>query len=115
MPRAMHNLAEPAPVLEQIDALQERIADLTARLDHAERLATLGTIAGLIAHEFNNILTPVMSYAQLALANDDDADLVKKALQKAAEGSDQASQIAAAILGFVRTERGWARRAGMVG
>lgn len=104
MQRAVDNLAEP--VLEQVEALQGKIADLTARLDHAERLATLGTIAGLIAHEFNNILTPVMSYAQLALANDEDLDLARKALQKAADGSEQASQIAAAILGFVRTESG---------
>lgn len=104
MQRAANNLADP--VLHQVESLQERIADLTARLDHAERLATLGTIAGLIAHEFNNILTPVMSYAQLALANDEDSDLARKALQKAADGSEQASQIAAAILGFVRTDPG---------
>ncbi len=104
MQQGIDNLADP--IIEQVEALQERVADLTARLEHTERLATLGTIAGLIAHEFNNILTPVMSYAQLALANEDDLDLVRKALQKAADGSDQASQIAAAILGFVRTDSG---------
>ena len=36
-------------------------------LAEARRLETLGTIAGGIAHEFNNLLTPVRGYLELAL------------------------------------------------
>ena len=42
--------------------------ELERDIERQHRLATLGTIAGLIAHEFNNILTPMLSYAQMAAA-----------------------------------------------
>lgn len=67
-----------------------------------QRLVTLGTLAGSIAHEFNNILTPVLSYAQLAQSSPDDRDLVQKALRKAAEGAEKAAEIASAMLGLIR-------------
>jgi signal transduction histidine kinase len=94
----------PYDLLGQADDLHARVTGLQAALDHHERLATLGTIAGLIAHEFNNILTPVMSYAQMALAKPEDRELTTKALTKAVEGTERAASIAAAILGFVRDE-----------
>jgi signal transduction histidine kinase len=37
---------------------------LEQRLRHRERIVTVGTLAGGIAHEFNNIMTPVLLYAQ---------------------------------------------------
>lgn len=66
------------------------------------RLATLGTLAASIAHEVNNILTPVLSYAQLALASPADAELTRKALQRAVDCTTKASRIGSAMLGFVR-------------
>jgi signal transduction histidine kinase len=98
------SLYNPYDLLGQADDLHARVSGLQAALDHHERLATLGTIAGLIAHEFNNILTPVMSYAQMALAKPNDRELATKALTKAVEGTERAASIAAAILGFVRDE-----------
>jgi signal transduction histidine kinase len=40
---------------------------LEQRLRHRERIVTVGTLAGGIAHELNNIMTPVLLYAQDAL------------------------------------------------
>lgn len=77
---------------------------LEGELERAHRLATLGLLAGSIAHEFNNILTPVLSYAQLALASPDDRELGIKALRKVIEGTEKASLIASSILGFTRDE-----------
>jgi signal transduction histidine kinase len=60
-------------------------------------------MASIIAHEFNNILTPVISYCQLALAQDEaDPELTRKALTRAFEGAQKASQICSSILGFAR-------------
>lgn len=105
----------PEQLLAAIDELQGRIHELEQSLERQERLATLGTIAGLIAHEFNNILTPILSYSQMALATPEDRELVVKALKRAADGADRAGQIAGAILGLVRrdhapTARGAAQR-----
>jgi len=91
-------------LLARLRELEARAVEMDHRLVHAQRLATLGTIAGIIAHEFNNVLTPVMSYAQLALAHPEDSELNRKALEKTAAGVSQASKVASAILGFVRPE-----------
>ena len=90
--------SDVASLVRQVDLLSARLADLQATLDHQERLATLGTIAGMIAHEFNNILTPVCSYAQMALDSPDDAALARKALERSLTGAERAAKIAGAIL-----------------
>ncbi|NKK75380.1 hypothetical protein GFM13_34850 [Rhizobium leguminosarum bv. viciae] len=41
--------------------------DLERRLNHAERVQAVGTLAGGIAHEFNNILGALLGYGEMAL------------------------------------------------
>jgi signal transduction histidine kinase len=84
------------------ESLQERLSQLERELEHTNRLATLGTIVGSIAHEFNNLLTPVVSYAELAKLHPEDRELASKALDRASAGAEHASQIASAILDLVR-------------
>jgi signal transduction histidine kinase len=40
---------------------------LEARLEHSQRLEAVGTLAGGIAHEFNNVLGAVLGYGEMAL------------------------------------------------
>lgn len=96
--RALSVTASPADAERRPIALDEH------ELARLHRLASLGTLAASIAHEVNNILTPILSYAQLALSDPADADLTRKALSKAAECSAKASRIGSAMLGFVRPE-----------
>ncbi|MDX2115590.1 MAG: HAMP domain-containing sensor histidine kinase [Planctomycetota bacterium] len=91
-------------LLRRIDELSTRVRQLETESERLQRLATLGMLSGSIAHEFNNILTPVLSYAQMSLARPDDAGLAGKALQKAVDGTQKASLIASAMLGFIRDD-----------
>ncbi len=59
--------------------LEEQLNLLRAQVRQAQQLASLGTAAATIAHEVNNLLTPILSYAQAAL-DTGDLDLQKKAL-----------------------------------
>lgn len=93
-----------AALLDRVQELEQQLAAFHEEREHQARLATLGTIAGLIAHEFNNILTPVVSYAQMAMAAPHDAALTKRALERALAGAQRASEISGSILGFVRHE-----------
>lgn len=81
-------------------SLQSEIDELRSELDHSHRLATLGVLAAGVAHEINNVLTPVLAYAQLAASNPADAQFMAKALKKAVAGVETATQITQAILGF---------------
>ncbi len=91
-------------LLKRIDEMSAEITTLDDQLTQSNRLATLGILAGMIAHEFNNLLTPVMSYSQLAISAPDDQDLVKKAMQRTMEGTERLSNIASSILGFMRDD-----------
>ena len=95
--------AEP-DVLDRLAKAEEELAALRRELDHSHQLATLGTLTAGIAHEINNILTPVLAYAQLARSNPHDAGLRAKALDRAVAGVESASRITEAVLGFARTE-----------
>jgi signal transduction histidine kinase len=88
--------------LGMIEQLLARIDDLEDQLARAERLATLGTMSGAIAHEFNNILTPLLSYSGMALENLDDHALVRRALERTVRGATRAGEIAEALLGSIQ-------------
>lgn len=103
-PEAAAPPSREAAISARVERLAREVEGLHASLEHAQRLASLGTIASIIAHEFNNILTPVMSYAQMALANPHDQQLLVKSAQRSFDGAEKASQIAAAILEFARDE-----------
>ncbi len=60
--------------------LEDQLSQLRAQVRQAQQLSSLGTAAAMIAHEVNNLLTPIVSYAQFAL-QDDDPKLKEKALQ----------------------------------
>ena len=95
-------LNEAERLLAHFEQLEEQFQKLRQALTHSHRLATLGTLASVIAHEYNNILTPVISYAQLALARPDDTQLLIKAVEKALQGAQRATQVSSSLLGFAR-------------
>ncbi len=70
----------PTQVGQQLQALEAKFEELKAQVRQAQQLATLGTAATTIAHEMNNLLTPVLSYAMAAQSSDDEA-FRTKALQ----------------------------------
>jgi signal transduction histidine kinase len=99
-------LVEAEQLLRELETVEAQLGRVQEGLRQSHRLATLGTLSAIVAHEFNNILTPVISYCQLALANCDDADadlpLMRKALQRSLAGAEKAAHISSSMLGFAR-------------
>ena len=92
----------------QVAAAQEQLEYLRDQLTESQRLATIGTIAAVIAHEFNNLLTPICSYSQYALSSAEsdnpDMPLIRKALSKAFASSTKAGKICTSMLALARGE-----------
>lgn len=103
------NTSQPQKELgDQLEQLQAQLDLVREQLTESQRLATIGTIAAVIAHEFNNLLTPIVSYSQYALvsaqSDQPDMELIKKALSKSFQSSDKAGRICASMLGLARGE-----------
>ncbi len=93
-------------ILNRLEQAEAELDGLRTELDHSQQLATLGTLTAGIAHEINNILTPVLAYAHLARSNPNDTALRAKALERTIAGVEAASRITEAVLGFARTDDG---------
>ena len=107
-----HELLGPpgaADLLAKVTAFESQLATLRAELERSQRLAMLGTVAAMVAHEVNNLMAPIATYAQMAQASPDDAGLTAKALSRAAAGAQQASRIATSILALAKPEAGGER------
>ncbi|MFH1371596.1 MAG: HAMP domain-containing sensor histidine kinase [Planctomycetota bacterium] len=63
-----------------------------------ESLANLGSAMAMIAHEINNLLTPLTNYAELSLQNPEDRVLTERVLRKTARNCRQAGKVMEGIL-----------------
>jgi signal transduction histidine kinase/ActR/RegA family two-component response regulator len=84
---------------------------LEARLYQAERLESIGTLAGGIAHEFNNILGAIFGYAEMALAGIGGGSRVEKHVHGIITAGKRAQTVIDKILTFSRRSE---RRPGLV-
>ncbi|WP_372715196.1 ATP-binding protein, partial [Ilyobacter sp.] len=55
--------------LKELNKSTEELRKKEAELHHRRKLETIGTMTGGIAHEFNNVLTPIMGYSEMILRN----------------------------------------------
>jgi len=89
---------------KHLDNQQEQNNALKSQIDRLQGLANIGTATCMIAHEINNLLTPLGSYAALALKHPDDMQLTEKALQKTVRNCEQASKIMESMLAVANGE-----------
>jgi len=60
---------------------QER-GELRAQFLQAQRLETIGRLAGMVAHEFNNRLTPIQGYAYIAMQQVEESSPLRRDLEE---------------------------------
>lgn len=89
-----------ARLLQCVRSALER-AQLRRDVIRAQKLAAIGTLAGGIAHEFNNILQVVLGHSQYALQTDD-KDRREKALTYCRDAADKGARIVQQLLSFAR-------------
>jgi two-component system, NtrC family, sensor kinase len=108
---AMTNQPNPRPdaiddLVRRLDQAEQQSAELRAQLEHSHRLAMIGTLAAGVIHEINNILTPVLGYAQMAGSHPNDPEFLAKVAEKTTRGLSQARGIADSMLELARPRGG---------
>ncbi|HEY1861425.1 MAG TPA: response regulator [Gemmataceae bacterium] len=75
---------------------------LERQLMQAQKMQSVGTLAGGVAHEFNNLLAGINGYASLGLRESGVAGTIREFLQKIVELSERAASLTRQLLTFAR-------------
>jgi nitrogen-specific signal transduction histidine kinase/ActR/RegA family two-component response regulator len=78
--------------------------NLEKQLIHAQKMEAIGTLAAGISHDFNNILSGIMGYTELALLQAPEGSALRERLEKIRDGSQRAANLVRQILAFSRRE-----------
>ena len=89
------------------EGTQEDITDrkrLQAQLEHAQRLEAVGRLAGGVAHDFNNVLSVIVGYSELAEQNVAAHRPVGKEIAQIKKAAERASRLTTQLLAFGRQQ-----------
>ena len=86
-------------VEQQLDGLERHLTELQRQIEQLQRLASLGTMSAMLAHEFNNLLTPILSYCQYALQRPE-PELLRTAVEKTYKNAQRLSLLCQRVLGM---------------
>jgi len=94
------NLLEIHNLTQDLERMRRNLVKVNARLRHAQRLESLGTLAGGVAHEFNNVLQPLLLYTDLALEDLPDDSPVVENMERILALANRAKGLSQQILTF---------------
>jgi PAS domain S-box-containing protein len=78
-------------------ALQEQLAQ-------AQKLQSIGRLAGGVAHDFNNLLTAILGNAELALLDLDPAHPARLSIDEIVKAAERAASLTRQLLAFARKQ-----------
>ncbi|MBM3565132.1 MAG: PAS domain S-box protein [Alphaproteobacteria bacterium] len=107
-------LSEKGDVIRAADGKPIRmlgvVQDITARraaedyLRHAQKLESLGNLAGGVAHSLNNLLVPILALSKMTTDGLPKESPARNALGKVVDASERAKDLVARVLAFSRRE-----------
>jgi signal transduction histidine kinase len=91
-------------VTEQRSA-ETRERELERKLMHSQKLEALGTLAGGIAHDLNNTLTPIMALSKITARRLEPGSVLHANLETIFVASEQARDLVKRVLAFSRQDK----------
>ncbi len=82
---------------------EQRSQNLEKQLRNAQKMEAIGTLAGGIAHDLNNILSPVLGYSEMTMMDVDPESKVYKHSEKIQKAALRAADLVNQILSFNRS------------
>ena len=95
---AHHDENGPFVVINSRDVTERRV--LEEKLLHAQKLESVGRLAGGVAHDFNNLLTAIGGYAEFLLVSLDEDDERRADAVEIARAADRAAALTRQLLAF---------------
>lgn len=76
-------------------------AEIESRLQQAKKMESLGTMAGSIAHNFNNLLMVVLGNLEIAIEDLPQSSTASRIIQRAINASQRAADLSSMMLTYV--------------
>ncbi len=93
---------EMARLASSFDAMAERLQERQSREAQAQKLESIGQLAGGVAHDFNNLLTAIIGNAELARDSLPPTAPARRELDAALDAADRSAALARQLLAFAR-------------
>jgi PAS domain S-box-containing protein len=102
-----------SPVFDAADQIINYVAvkrditeqlELTAQIQQAQKLESVGRLAGGVAHDYNNMLSIIIGYAQLAMDKAGATDPLYAPLREIDKAAQRSTEITRKLLGFARKQ-----------
>ena len=81
-----------------------RSKDLEQRVVQAQKMESVGRLAGGVAHDFNNLLTAVLVSAEVALDRLEEPEVVRRLLEEVVDAGRHGSRLTRQLLAFARRQ-----------
>ena len=88
-------------ITDELKSAAEKQA-LTEQLFHAQRLESLGVLAGGVAHDFNNCIHSILGHVDMGIMMNSEHPEFCKRLERIGKIAEQASNLTTQLLGFAR-------------
>lgn len=102
-----NNLAGVVLVFHEISDQKRAEAEkqeLEAQLRQVHKMDAIGTLAGGVAHDFNNILAAILGYSEMALDDIPENSPVRYQVEQVIKAGNRAKELVKQILAFSRKE-----------
>jgi PAS domain S-box-containing protein len=86
-------------VTREVQREEERL-ELARQMQEAQRLESLGVMAGGITHDFNNLLTPILGDAELALLDFDSDSPIRPRIERIRRAAQRAAALTTQLLAY---------------
>jgi len=84
--------------------MEQEAKELNEQLFQAQKMESIGRLAGGVAHDFNNMLNVILGYAEMALEDIDLESPLAYPLQQIADAAQRSSAITRQLLAFARKQ-----------
>lgn len=91
-------------MLESLKKREKEKESLEKQLAQAQKMEAIGTLAGGVAHDFNNILSAIIGYASLVLMDLEETSPFREGIEHIISSANRAAEITKSLLAFSRRQ-----------
>jgi two-component system, cell cycle sensor histidine kinase and response regulator CckA len=84
--------------------VEEEKSSLEAQLQHAQRMESVGRLAGGVAHDFNNMLGVILGHAEIAIESLDPTSPLLPPLEEILKAATRSADLTRQLLAFARKQ-----------